>query len=77
MGEIDVASHTLELLKRLNGKMDSCGLELGDLKMRIASVEDHLSGLTVSNAGITHRLDRIEGRLDRIERRIDLRDGNA
>ena len=58
----------------MNGKIDTIGLELGDLKLRMSAVEDPLSGLTVSNVGITHRLDRIEGRLDRMERRLDLRD---
>jgi len=77
MAELDIASHTLELLKRLNGKMDALGLEVGDLKLRMSAMEDHLSGLTVSNAGIMHRLDRIEGRLDRLERRMDLRDGDG
>ena len=74
MAELHVASHTLELLRRLNGKIDALGLEMCDLKLRMSAVEDHLGGITVSNAGITHRLDRIEGRLDRIERRMDLRE---
>lgn len=77
MAEIDVANHTIELLKRLNAKMDTFGLDIGDLKLRMSAVEDHLSGLTVSSAGITHRLDRIEGRMDRIERRLELRDGQS
>ena len=75
MPEIDVASHTLELLRRMNAKLDTLGLEVGDLKLRMAAVEDHLSGIAVSNAGITHRLDRVDGRLNRMERRLELRDG--
>ena len=77
MAEVDLASHTLELLRRLNAKMDTLGLEVGDLKMRMSSMEDHLSGVAVSNAGIMHRLDRMDGRLDRLERRLDLRDADA
>ena len=77
MSDMDIASHALELLRRMNGKMDAIGLELGDMKPRMAAVEDHLSGFTVSNAGITHRLNRIEGRLDRLEPRLDMREADA
>jgi hypothetical protein len=73
--QVDIASHTLELLRRMNGKLDSIGLEMADLKLRLSANEDHLQGLVTSVAGLTHRMDRVEGRLDRIERRLDLRDG--
>jgi regulator of replication initiation timing len=72
--QADVAILTYELMKRMNANIQNLTLEVGDLKMRMASVEDHLSGLTVSMTHVTSRLDRLDERVARIERRLDLRD---
>ena len=70
----DVAILTYELMKRMNGNIQNLTLEVQDLKTRMSANEDHLSGLTVSMAHVTSRLDRMDERLGRIERRLDLRD---
>ena len=78
----DIANHTLELLKRMSAKLDSIGLDVIDVKARIAAVEDlssttshRLAGVEVQMTNIIKRMDRFEGRMDRIERRLDLRSG--
>ena len=78
----EIASHTLELLRRMSAKIDTIGLDITDLKGRLATVEDliattshRVAGVEVQMASIVKRIDRLEGRLDRIERRLDLRDG--
>lgn len=78
----DIASHTLELLKRINAKVDAIGLDLSDLKGRVAGVEDlvatashRVAGVEVQMSNLIKRMDRFELRMDRIERRLELRDG--
>jgi archaellum component FlaC len=58
-------SLTLRLLRRLDEKLDRVIDDLGDLKIRVTSIEEGL-------AGVNRRMDRFESRLDRIERRIGL-----
>ena len=72
----NVESVVLEQLRRLNGKFDRFELELGDMKPRLASVEDHLASVVMSAAGLNSRLDRMDGRVARIERRLELTDAN-
>ena len=57
----------LEMLRRVDGKLDRVIDDLGDLKIRTTHVEEGL-------AGVNRRLDRIETRVDRIEKRLDLTD---
>jgi septal ring factor EnvC (AmiA/AmiB activator) len=68
----DVANLTLEILRRMDSKLDKIQLELLDFKMRVSALWEHMSGLTISIASLNTRVDRIEGWLDRIERRLDL-----
>jgi phage shock protein A len=79
----DLASHTLELLKRLNGKIDSLLIDVGDIKTRLVVVAEGIASMAVriattevSTAQVIRRLDRIESRLERIERRLDLNEGS-
>jgi len=57
----------LQLLRRMDQKLDRISEDVGDLKVRMTSVEEGL-------AGVNRRLDRLEIRVDRIERRLDLVD---
>ena len=55
----------LEMLRRLDGKVDRLAEDVADLKTRMTAVEEGL-------AGVNRRLDRVEARVERIERRLDL-----
>jgi hypothetical protein len=59
----------LTYLRRIDDKVDRVLADVGDLKVRMTSLEQNLA--TVNN-----RVDRIEVRLDRIERRLDLVDAS-
>ena len=55
----------LQLLRRMDGKLDRVLEDVSDLKVRMTHVEEGL-------AGVNRRLDRLEARVDRVERRLDL-----
>ena len=55
----------LQLLRKLDAKVDRLGEDMNDLKMRMTHVEENL-------AGVHRRLDRMDQRIDRIERRLEL-----
>jgi archaellum component FlaC len=57
----------LMLLRRIDANVDRVIDDMGDLKVRMTSVEEGL-------AGVNRRLDRLDVRVDRIERRLDLVD---
>ncbi len=57
----------LNMLRRIDGKMDRVIDDVHDLKVRMSSVEEGL-------AGVNRRLDRMDLRVDRIERRLELTD---
>ncbi|WCT72301.1 hypothetical protein PQ455_11700 [Sphingomonas naphthae] len=72
----NVENLVLEHLRRLNSRFDKFELEQMDIKMRLTAVDEHLSGIMMSVAGINNRLDRLEERTGRIERRLDLTDAH-
>jgi predicted nuclease with TOPRIM domain len=57
----------LQMLRRMDAKLDRVGEDIRDLKVRMSSLEENA-------AVVNRRLDRIEDRLDRIEKRLDLVD---
>ncbi|MCC7265724.1 MAG: hypothetical protein IT546_00115 [Caulobacteraceae bacterium] len=57
----------LQMLRRIDTKLDRVTDDLQDLKVRMTHVEEGL-------AGVNRRLDRLEARTDRIEKRLDLVD---
>ena len=57
----------LQLLRRIDTKLDRVVDDVQDLKVRMTHVEESL-------AGVNRRIDRVEARLDRIEKRLDLVD---
>jgi len=54
-----------EKLNHADTKMDRIIGDLHDIKVRMTSLEEGLSG-------VQRRIDRVEGRLDHVERRLDL-----
>ena len=55
----------LQMLRRIDAKLDRIIDDVHDLKVRMSAVEEGL-------AGVHRRLDRLEARVERIERRLDL-----
>ena len=62
----------LQMLRRLDGKLDRVIADGGDLKVRVSSLEIAIGQLEVAIGRINQRIDRIEQRLDRIQWRLDL-----
>lgn len=58
----------LQMLRKLDAKVDRLADDMTDIKMRMTHVEENL-------AGVHRRLDRVDMRLDRIEKRLELVDG--
>ena len=58
---------TLNMLRRIDEKLDRVSDDVRDLKVRVTAMEE-------AQAGIHRRLDRLDTRLDRIERRLELVD---
>jgi len=57
----------LQMLRRVETKLDRVIDDLGDPKIRMTHVEEGL-------VGVNRRLDRMETRIDRIGKRLDLVD---
>lgn len=55
----------LQYLRRLDAGVQLLREDVGDLKRRLAGLED-------SVVGVSRRLDRLDERVERIERRLDL-----
>ena len=55
----------LALLRKLDGKVDRLGSDMGEVKERLGILEQQ-------GAGVSRRVDLLDGRLTRIERRLDL-----
>ena len=64
----------LEQFRRLDQRLENIENDMGDIKLRVNAVEDHMATLVMSVSGINHRLDRIESRVTRIEKCLDLTD---
>ena len=61
-------SIVLVMLRRMDTKLDRVIGDLHDIKVRMTSLEEGLSG-------VQRRIDRVEDRLDHVERRLDLYGG--
>jgi predicted nuclease with TOPRIM domain len=57
----------LQILRRMEAKLDRVIEDIHDLKVRVTALEEAL-------AGVHRRMDRFETRFDRIERRLELAD---
>ena len=56
---------TLQILRRIDEKVDRMADDVRDIKVRLTGVEESL-------AGVNRRIDRVEDRLSRIEKRLEL-----
>ena len=64
----------LEHLRRIRASQDRVEAVMGDVKLRISAVEQHLGQVQLQIAGLNTRMDRFDERLTRIERRLELVD---
>ena len=60
------------VLQKLQSEMSELRFDVGELKMRTTSTEEHLGNLVLGVSGVNRRLDRVDERLARVERRLDL-----
>ena len=58
---IEPVDLTLNMLRRIDEKLDRVVEDVRDIKVRVTAIEE-------AQAGIHRRLDRVDTRLDRIER---------
>ena len=64
----------LEHLRRIRASQDRVEAVMGDLKLRMSAVEQHLGQVQLQIAGLNTRMDHFDERLSRIERRLELVD---
>ncbi len=69
---MDVADHTLELLKRFHAEFTDFRREQESMRMRLSSLEQHYATMSGDLAQIRIELDDIRGDISQIKRRIDL-----
>jgi predicted nucleic acid-binding Zn-ribbon protein len=67
-------SLVIQYMRRFDQKLDRVLDDVGDLKLRMTTLEERFAGVEMNVAGIQRRIDRVETRLDRIEKRLDLVD---
>jgi len=65
-------NRVVEMLRRLDAKMDRVIDDIADLKRRVTALQEGQAALAQGLAGANHRPDRLEARVDRIEHRLDL-----
>ena len=68
----NVENLILEMLRRMDQRLDNIEGDLGDMKLRLTATEEHMASMMMSIAGINARMDKLDGRVSRIERRLDL-----
>ena len=74
MAEDNVENLTLLFMRRLDQRLDRFESDMGDIKLRMTTTEEHLASIMMSVAGVNARMDKIDGRLACVERRRDLTD---
>jgi hypothetical protein len=69
----DTINLTLEIVRAMRGELAEfrayIGGEIGDIKLRVAAIEQHVAVLHHDLGTINARLARVDDRLDRIEAR--------
>lgn len=69
-----VENLVLEHLRHIYGRVDKISNDADDLKLRVGSLEEHVSLLHTDIAIIHKQLDQHGKRLERIEMRLDIVD---
>ena len=70
----EIESAVLEMLRRMRASQERVELDLGEIKVRLSSLEETQGQLLVLLGTMNKRMDRFDERMNRIERRFDLVD---
>lgn len=68
----DVENLVLEHLRQIRASIEKLAGDVADIKIRVGSLEEHVSLIHADLASMNRRLDRLDSRVDRIERRLEL-----
>ena len=71
---MDVAQHTLELLKRFHAEFTDFRREQESMRMRLSSLEQHFATMSGDLAQIRIELDHVRHDVAQIKPRLDLVD---
>ena len=71
---MDVAQHTLELLKRFHAEFTDFRREQDSMRVRLSSLEQHFATMSGDLAQIRIELDNVRQDVGQIKRRLDLVD---
>ena len=72
----DVENLILERLRRIDGRLSNIEDNMADIKTRMAAIDEHGGGLSISTSGTNSRMDRFDEQIKRIERRLELTDNS-
>ena len=64
----------LEILKKIQSDLAYVRQDVGDLKLRNASIENHLASLHLDMVQLGARIDTLARRIERVETRLGLAD---
>jgi regulator of replication initiation timing len=64
----------LEVLKKMQGRLNIVGDDVSDIKQRLVTLETYVSTLVREDARLNERLGHLEIRLNRVEQRLELSD---
>ncbi len=65
----------LEQLRHIRRKVDTTAIDVTDIKVQFAALQQHMAGFHAVIASHSDELNQLRQRLDRIEKRLDLVDG--
>ena len=70
----NVESLILEMLRRIDLRLDNVENDVSELKTRATAMDEHIGGMFITLSGVNTRLDRMDERMKRIERRLESSD---
>ncbi len=68
----NVDNRLLEHMRAIRGGMDKMAEDIGDIKLRLESIETYVAQLHKDSAHVQVRVDRMDDRMARIEKRLEL-----
>ncbi|NIJ07115.1 archaellum component FlaC [Sphingomonas vulcanisoli] len=68
----NVENLILEMLRRIDKRLDNIEGDVSELKTRATAVDEHIGGMFITLSGVNTRLDRLDERMKRVERRLEL-----
>lgn len=70
----DTENLTLEVLKKLQSRLDGIENELKTVNVQLASMDQHMTGFMLRAEGQSAEIQGLKQRIERIERRLELTD---